>query len=176
MIGVPLVLFLLFARKRLAENVREITRWDADDRLWLRKAVLGGALFRRKMPAQGRFNAGQKLAAMLVGVIALVIAVTGCILLFAGRGHLSQGAWGATIGIHVGFILFALVVLVGHVGHLFLLKGGTKYLTSMFTGWLEEETARDHHYKWWKQAVVKEKSKESLPAVEARGGAEGSDS
>ena len=152
MVGIPLVLFLLFARKRLVENIHEVTRWDADDRLWLRKAIRGGSLLRREMPPQGRFNAGQKLATMLVGLIALVIVITGCLLLFAGRGHLSEGAWGATIGIHVGFVIFALIVLVGHVGHLLLLKGGAKYLASMFSGWLEEETAKDHHYKWWKQA------------------------
>ena len=132
---------------------------DADDWAWLRKAIRGGALLRREMPPQGRFNAGQKLATMLAGLIALVILITGCILLFAGRGHLSQGAWGATIGIHVGFVVFALVVLVGHVAHVVLLKGGTKYLASMFTGWLEEETAKDHHYKWWKQAPSNEEGK-----------------
>jgi hypothetical protein len=33
-----------------------------------------------------------------------------------------------------------------------ILKGGTKYLASMFSGSLEEETAKEHHYKWWKQA------------------------
>ena len=96
---------------------------------------------------------------MLAGLIALVILISGCILLFAGRGHLSQGAWGATIGIHVGFVVFASVVLVGHVAHVVLLKGGTKYLASMFTGWLEEETAKDHHYKWWKQAPSNEEGK-----------------
>jgi formate dehydrogenase subunit gamma len=152
MVGIPLVLFLLFARKRLFENIHEVTHWDADDRLWLRRALRGGSLLRREMPPQGRFNAGQKLATMLVGLVALVIVATGCILLFAGRGNLSEGAWGATLGIHVGFIILALIVLVGHVGHLFLLRGGTKYLASMFSGWLEEETAKDHHYKWWKQA------------------------
>ncbi len=152
MIGIPLVLFLVFARKRFLEDIREITHWDADDRLWLRKAIRGASLLRREMPPQGRFNAGQKLATLLVGLVVLIIAATGCVLLFAGRGHLSEGAWEATIGIHVGFIIVALVILVGHVGHLFILKGGTKYLASMFSGWLEDETAKDHHYKWWKQA------------------------
>jgi formate dehydrogenase subunit gamma len=159
MIGIPLLLFLLFARKRLVENVREVTHWDADDRDWLRRAIRGGALLRREMPPQGRFNAGQKLATMLAGLVALIILITGCTLLFAGRGHLSVGAWGATIGIHAGFVVFALVVLVGHVAHVVLLKGGTKYLASMFTGWLEEETAKDHHYKWWKQASSKQNGK-----------------
>ena len=159
MVGIPLLLFLIFARKRLVEDVREVTHWDADDRLWLRKAVRGGTLLRREMPPQGRLNAGQKLAAMLVGVIALVIVVTGCILLFVGHDHLSESAFGAALGFHVGFIVFALVVLAGHVGHLFILKGGAKYLASMFSGWLDEETAKDHHYKWWKQALSRENGK-----------------
>jgi formate dehydrogenase subunit gamma len=151
MVGIPLILFLAFARKRLLENIREVTHWDADDRLWLRKAIRGDSLLRREMPRQGRFNAGQKVSTMLVGLIVVVIATTGCVLLFAGRSHLSESAWEVTIGIHVGFIIFAFVVLAGHLAHIFFLKGGIKYLTSMLTGWLDEETARDHHYKWWER-------------------------
>jgi formate dehydrogenase subunit gamma len=151
MVGIPLILFLLFARRRLVDNLREITHWDADDRLWLRKAVLGGALLRREMPPQGRLNAGQKLATMLAGLLALGIVITGCILLFVGRGRLSEGTFEATVGVHVGFVVGAVIVLVGHVGHVVLLKGGTKYLASMFSGRLDEQTAKEHHYKWWKQ-------------------------
>jgi formate dehydrogenase subunit gamma len=152
MIGLPIVLLLVFARKRMLEDIREVTHWDADDRLWLRKAIRGNALLRRQMPRQGRLNAGQKVSTMLVGPVALGIAASGCVLLFAGRAHLSNGAWDVTIGIHVGFIIFALVVLVGHLAHIVFLKGGTKYLRSMFSGWLDGETAKDHHYKWWEQA------------------------
>jgi formate dehydrogenase subunit gamma len=152
MVGLPMVIFLLFARKRLVQDICEIIHWDADDRLWLRKAALGGALLRREMPPQGRFNAGQKLAAMLAGPLALGIVVTGCVLLFDGRGRLGEGAFESTVGAHVGFVIGAVVILVGHVAHVVLLKGGTKYLASMFSGWLDEETAKEHHYKGWRQA------------------------
>jgi formate dehydrogenase subunit gamma len=151
MVAIPLLLFLFFARRRLVENLREITHWDADDRLWLRKAALGGALLRREMPPQGRLNAGQKVATILAGLLALGIVVTGCILLFVGRGRLSEGAFEATVGVHVGFVIGAVVVLVGHVAHVVLLKGGSKYLASMFSGRLDEQTAKEHHYKWWRQ-------------------------
>ena len=151
MVGLPLLLFLLFARRRLAQNLREITHWDADDRLWLRKALRGGALLRREMPPQGRLNAGQKLATMLAGLLALGIVITGCVLLFAGRGRLNEAAFEATLGVHVGFVVGAVIVLAGHVAHVVLLKGGTKYLASMFSGWLDEDTAREHHCKWWRQ-------------------------
>lgn len=156
MLGLPLVLFLLFARRRLVDNIREITHWDADDRRWLGKAVLGGALLRRAMPPQGRLNAGQKVATMLAGLLALGIVITGCLLLFVGRSRLSHGAFDTTLGFHVGFVVGAVVVLVGHVGHVILLKGGMKYLASMFTGWLEEQTAKEHHYKWWAQVRSRE--------------------
>jgi formate dehydrogenase subunit gamma len=159
MMGLPMVIFLLFARKRLVQDICEIIHWDADDRLWLRKAALGGALLRREMPPQGRFNAGQKLAAMLAGLLALGIVVTGCVLLFAGRGRLGEGAFESTVGVHVGFVVGAVIVLAGHIGHVILLKGGTKYLASMFTGWLDEDTAKEHHYKWWRQARSSEDAK-----------------
>ena len=151
MVGLPLILFLLFARRRLVDDLREITRWNADDRLWLRKAALGGALLRREMPPQGRLNAGQKLATMLAGLLALGIVATGSVLLFAGPGRLTEAAYEATAGVHVGFVVGAVIVLAGHVAHVVFLKGGTRYLASMFTGWLDEETASEHHYKWWKE-------------------------
>ncbi len=151
MVGLPLLLLLLFAGRRLIYNFREITHWDSDDQVWLRKAALGGALLRREMPPQGRLNAGQKVATMLAGLLALGIVITGCLLLFAGRGSLSHGAFETTLGFHVGFVLGAVVVLVGHVAHVALLKGGRHYLASMFTGWLDDETAKEHHYKWWAQ-------------------------
>jgi formate dehydrogenase subunit gamma len=159
MVGLPLLLFLLFAGKRFVEDLREVTHWDSDDRLWLRKAILGGALLRREMPPQGRFNAGQKLATVLACLLALGIVITGCILLFIGRGGLSEGAIEGTLGVHVGFVIGAVVVLVGHVAHVVLLKGGTKYLASMFSGRLDEETAKEHHYKWWKQVRSSEDGK-----------------
>ena len=151
MVGLPLILLVLFSGRRLVDNLREITHWDADDRLWLRKAALGGALLRREMPPQGRLNAGQKLATTLAGLLALGIVVTGCLLLFVGSGGLRNGALETTLGFHVGFVIGAVVVLIGHVGHVVLLKDGRQYLASMFSGWLDEKTAKEHHYKWWEQ-------------------------
>jgi formate dehydrogenase subunit gamma len=151
MVGLPLVIFLLFARKRMVQDICEILHWDADDRLWLRKAALGGALLRREMPPQGRFNAGQKLAAMLAGALALGIVVTGCVLLFVGETRLGERAYETTVGAHVGFVIGAIAILIGHVAHVVLLKGGMKYLVSMFSGWLDDETAKEHHYKWWQK-------------------------
>ena len=64
-------------RKRLAEDWREIETIDRDDRRWLRG---------RKAP-QGRFNAGQKINALLTIAFALLFALSGFFLWLGERDH-----------------------------------------------------------------------------------------
>lgn len=66
----PLLSIVLGNRRALLANARDILHFDADDRAWLARIVT----FRRPLPPQGRFNAGQKLSA-----IGLVLA-WGCFL------------------------------------------------------------------------------------------------
>ena len=64
-------------RKRLADDWREIETIDRDDRRWLRG---------RRAP-QGRFNAGQKLNALLTVAFALLFALSGFFLWLGERDH-----------------------------------------------------------------------------------------
>ena len=75
---------LLGDRRALARSAREIDRFDADDGRWLRGAprrLLNG----RPAPPQGRFNAGQKLNAALIGGLMLAMYVTGGLLWYGER-------------------------------------------------------------------------------------------
>ena len=81
MVMLPLLLFLVLDRRRLGRDLREIDRWNGDDRRWLGLAVRGYTLRGRPMPPQGRFNAGQKLNVVLVAAMALGFAATGGILM-----------------------------------------------------------------------------------------------
>ena len=94
MIAVPLLLFLLLDRRSLAADVREVDRWDGDDRRWFWAAVRGGTLRGATMPPQRRLNAGQKVNAVLVAAMALGFLVTGSLLL--ARVHVP--AWLVSAG------------------------------------------------------------------------------
>jgi formate dehydrogenase subunit gamma len=64
-------------RRRLAADWREIETLDRDDRRWLR----GGAA------AQGRFNAGQKVNAIVTAAFAVLFAISGFFLWLGERDH-----------------------------------------------------------------------------------------
>src|SRR4029078_13342118 len=57
-------------RRGLRRTLHELDSFDGDDRRWLRG---------RRAP-QGRFNAGQKLNAVLTAAFALLLAVSGVLL------------------------------------------------------------------------------------------------
>ncbi len=71
------VILIVGNRKRLAEDWREIETIDRDDRRWLRG---------RRAP-QGRFNAGQKINALLTIAFALLFALSGFFLWLGERDH-----------------------------------------------------------------------------------------
>jgi cytochrome b subunit of formate dehydrogenase len=53
MVGIPLVLFLVLDRRRLAADIRQVDVWDEDDRRWFWAALRGGTV-RRRRNAGGR--------------------------------------------------------------------------------------------------------------------------
>jgi formate dehydrogenase subunit gamma len=123
-------------RRALSATAREIDRFDADDRGWLRG---------RGTP-QGRLNAGQKLNAILTAAFAVLFAVTGVLLWYGERD--TRFRFASTLLVHdwlmyVSFILF--------MGHLFLavIYPRTRHaLNGITRGWVEEDWALRHHRKW----------------------------
>lgn len=123
-------------RRRLADDWREIETIDRDDRRWLRG---------RRAP-QGRFNAGQKVNALLTVAFALLLALSGFFLwlgernhsfIFAGTGTLHDVLTFASVGLVVGHLYLALI----HPTTRHALRGIT-------TGEVDESWARRHHAKW----------------------------
>jgi formate dehydrogenase subunit gamma len=126
-------------RRALRATAREIDRFDADDRAWLR---------RRGAP-QGRLNAGQKINAVLTAAFAVLFSVTGVLLWYGERD--TRFRFASTLLVHdwlmyVSFILF--------IGHLFLavIYPKTRHaLNGITRGWVDEEWALQHHRKWAEQ-------------------------
>jgi formate dehydrogenase subunit gamma len=138
-VGWAVLLFLIVAvgdRRRLAADWREIERLDADDRAWLR---------RRRAP-QGRFNAGQKVNALLTAAFAVLFAVSGFFLWLGERDHrfLLDGAG----TVHDALTYASVVLLAGHL-YLAVVHPATRHaLRGMTRGDVKRDWARRHHPKW----------------------------
>ena len=134
-VAIALVL-VLGDRRRLAADWREIETLDADDRRWLRG----------KRAPQGRFNAGQKVNALLTAAFALLFVVSGFFLWLGERDH--RFLLDGTGTVHETLTLVSVALLVGHL-YLAVLHPSTRHaLRGITKGDVREDWAREHHPKW----------------------------
>ncbi len=127
---------LIGDRAGLRRTLRELDRFDADDRRWLRRA---------RAP-QGRFNAGQKLNAAISGALAVLLAVSGFLLWYGERD--TRVRFASTLLVHDGLMYVFLVLLVGHL-YLAIIHPSTRHaLRGITLGTVREDWARRHHSKW----------------------------
>lgn len=123
-------------RRRLAADWREIETIDRDDRRWLR---------RRRAP-QGRFNAGQKINAILTVAFALLFALSGFFLWLGERDH--RFLFDGTGSLHLALTWASLALLAGHL-YLAVIHPTTRHaLRGITIGDVDEDWARRHHPKW----------------------------
>jgi len=126
-------------RRRLLAAAREIDTFDDDDLAWLR---------RRRAP-QGRFNAGQKINAIVTSALAVLFAITGFFLWYGERDHAFrlQNA----LLVHDWLMYISFFLLLGHL-YLALINPSTRHsLSGMTRGWVREDWALRHHRKWVEQ-------------------------
>jgi formate dehydrogenase subunit gamma len=123
-------------RRALRDDWREIETLDRDDRRWL----LG------RRPPQGKFNAGQKVNALLTAAFAVLFLVSGVLLWLGERDH--RFILDGTGTLHVTLTWVSLVLLVGHL-YLALVHPTTRHaLRGMTVGDVREDWAARHHPKW----------------------------
>lgn len=134
---IALALVVAFGdRRELARTVREIDRFDADDRAWLRG---------RAAP-QGRLNAGQKLNAIVTAAFAMLFAISGFFLWYGERDTRFRLA--NALLVHDWLMYVSFFLFVGHL-YLSLIYPKTRHaLSGMTRGWVDEEWALRHHRKW----------------------------
>jgi formate dehydrogenase subunit gamma len=138
--AVALVLIFLFGdRGALRRTVREIDRFDADDRGWL---------LRRGTP-QGRLNAGQKLNAIVTAAFALLFVLTGFFLWYGERN--TRFRMPNALIVHDWLMYVSFFLFIGHL-YLSVIYPKTRHALSGITrGWVDEEWALKHHRKWAEQ-------------------------
>ena len=135
-----LVIFAVGNRRALRESWREIETFDRDDRRWLRG---------RRAP-QGRFNAGQKVNAILTVAFALLFVLSGFFLWLGERDHRFLLAGTGTL--HDILTYLSVALLVGHL-YLALIHPATRHaLRGMTTGDVDVGWATRHHSKWVRES------------------------
>jgi formate dehydrogenase subunit gamma len=123
-------------RRRLAADWREIGAIDGDDRRWLRG----------RRARQGRFNAGQKVNAILTVSFAILFAISGFFLWLGERDH--RFLFDGTGVVHETLTLASIGLVIGHL-YLALIHPSTRHaLRGMTRGDVREDWAREHHPKW----------------------------
>ena len=136
-LGAILLVALLGNRRALARTVREIDRFDRDDARFLAGDV--------RAP-QGRFNAGQKVNAILTAAFAALFAISGFLLWYGERD--TRFRLPGTVFLHDTLMYLSLILLVGHL-YLALIHPTTRHaLRGITTGSVREDWARKHHAKW----------------------------
>ena len=124
-------------RRAVVRTIREIDLFDRDDRRFLTGKT--------RVP-QGRFNAGQKVNAILTAAFALLFAVSGFLLWYGERD--TRFRLPGTVFLHDALMYLSLVLLTGHL-YLALIHPTTRHsLRGMTTGNVREDWASRHHAKW----------------------------
>ena len=143
--GLGALLALRRSRRPLAQTARDLRPLDARDRRWLRLAprayLLGG-----KLPAAGRFNAGQKLNARLMLLVLATLYISGVGELARRTSVLeSLGILGAPHGLAAGA---AAALVAGHI-YLALIHPSTRpALRGITRGSVRRDWAEEHHAEW----------------------------
>ena len=123
-------------RRALRAAWREIEAIGRDDRRWLTG---------HRAP-QGRFNAGQKLNAIVTAAFALLFAISGVLLWLSARD--SRFRWEGPIVVHDTLTILSVLLLVGHL-YLAVVHPTTRHaLRGMTLGDVREDWARKHHPEW----------------------------
>lgn len=135
-------------RRRLVPFLRELRLRRADlTWLWIR---LQNAFSRapRTLPPQDKYNAGQKLCGLTVGVATVAVILSGLVL-----GLLKSGSvlmqWGVLV--HFCAAAAVLALLVVHVFMALVVPTERPALWSMITGRIPVAYAREHNARWLDQ-------------------------
>ncbi len=150
-LAAPIALWLgLRISRKFRADLRAAVTFEASDAAWLEHT--GGAIagFRRKLPAVGKFNAGQKLNTIFSLAITVGLLSTGAVLAvnYFARGVLSADLVEQVYPWHTRLMILALPVLAGHI-YLAVLHPSTRHsIHGIIGGRVSLAWASRHHDRW----------------------------
>jgi formate dehydrogenase subunit gamma len=135
--GALILIMLLGNRRALLRTAREIDLFDRDDAQFLKGQLVS---------PQGRFNAGQKVNAIVSAAFAVLFFVSGLLLWLGERN--TDIRLGGTLYLHDALMYLSVVIVAGHL-YLALINRNTRHsLRGMVIGDVREDWAAAHHAKW----------------------------
>jgi formate dehydrogenase subunit gamma len=153
-----LLITALGNRRALARTLREIDLFDRDDRRFLAG---------KTHSPQGRFNAGQKINAILTAAFATLFFISG-LLLWYGEKNTSFRLPG-TVYLHDTLMYLSLIVVSGHL-YLALIHPSTRHaLRGMTRGTVRDDWAHTHHPKWAPSAAPERPQQRAAPTTPEAG-------
>jgi formate dehydrogenase subunit gamma len=135
--GAILFIVALGNRRALLRTARELDVFDRDDRRFLAGNVHA---------PQGRFNAGQKINAILTAAFAVLFFASGLLLWYGERD--TRFRLPGTTYLHDTLMYVSVAIVIGHL-YLSLVHPATRHaLRGMTRGYVRIDWAKAHHAKW----------------------------
>lgn len=136
-VGAMLLIIVLGNRRALRATLREVDLFDRDDRRFLAGHTDS---------PQGRFNAGQKVNAIVTAAFATLFFVSGMLLWFGERN--TDIRLQGTLYLHDALMYLSVVIVIGHL-YLALINRSTRHsLRGITLGTVRADWAQTHHAKW----------------------------
>jgi len=129
-------------------SLKEAFTWNRDDRVWLSRAwsyYAHGEV--ASIPPQGKYNAGQKLNALLQIVAYSLFGITGLVMWFKKK-VVSPAAFAWSMIIHDLASIANVCMVMLHVYLVAIHPLTRESILSMFEGVVSREYAEEHHAKW----------------------------
>ncbi len=153
---IPLLAFM--AGKETKEWLKHVFTWTKDDIAFV--AAFPKALFNRNypLPAQDKFNGGEKINSMLTIFGTVVMIVTGWTMALSQYLGPQVMAWALPIHDVTAILLGA--VIMGHMWLSLVHPDNKAAMPGMVNGYVDEHFAKHHYAKWYK-AMKDERSAEA---------------
>lgn len=144
------LLLVLLPRRPVRHDVRELAHVNLDDYLWVQHHGLRLVGERSTAPPVRKFNAGQKLNALLSAGVTAALLFTGVVL---GINYTSKEVFSVhfvepLFQWHTMLALLFVPVLLGHLYFALLNPSTRESLRGMMLGVVRREWARRHHDAW----------------------------
>ena len=162
-----LIVALLARRSSVRKDARELSRVGIDDYLWVQHQALSAMGSESQPPRVGKFNAGQKLNALVFAAGLALLFGTGFVL---GVNYFSKDVFTIDLveqlfGWHTAVSLLLIPAVLGHLYLAIVHPSTRESLRGITRGRVRRAWARAHHPSWV----------EAEEARSARLGTEGSD-
>ncbi|HWQ96111.1 MAG TPA: cytochrome b/b6 domain-containing protein [Candidatus Methylomirabilis sp.] len=142
--SLPLILFpgiiYLYGSISTRNDIKELMEWTQDDLDWF-----PGFFKKNKIPATGKFNAGQKANFLFVLILITGLFLTGFVVWM--KSMFSQSFVELNFLIHDSLAIFSILLLAGHI--MFALYY-SESLKSIIYGTIDVAWAKEHYPGWFK--------------------------